>query len=216
MDKAFGGRALLDDREGRATRLAQWATMSRFDPAVVRNRSARLRNEATAALASGYRSIATAERLPGTLALWQAVQLVQIAMMSNWGLRDNSLGRFGSRFRAAAREHGLAHVADELEAVSGLDPDSTARRALAAPAWVALRHDRSFRARRAIGEDIDRLADLRDTLRVCSRYAAPSAAGPEFPEWLAIVVDRDDLLRRLDAVRRIVEMTWEPFSADPD
>ena len=216
MDKAFGGRALLDDPEARAAQLAQWATMSRFDPSVVRNRSARLRNEATAALESGYRAIAAGDWLPGTLALWRAVQLAQIAMMNGWSLRDNSLGRFGSRFRAAAREHGLAHVADELEAVSGLDPESIVRRALVAPGWVALRHNRSFRARRAIGEDIDRLADLRDTLRVCSRYAVPSAAGPDFPEWLAIVVDRDDLQRRLDSVRRIVDVALEPSSAGPD
>ncbi len=210
MDKAFGGRALLNDAEGRAVRLATWATSTRFDPEVVRERPFRLWEEATAALGAGHRAAGDGDPLRGTLALWRAVQLIQIAMMGRWGLRDNSLGRFGSRFAAAAAERGLTDVAAELDALSDLDPESVVRRALVAPAWVSLRHDRSFHGRREIGEEIDALTDLQDTLRVCARYDAPKYTGPDFPEWLTVVTECDHLRRRLDAVGRIVDATWEP------
>jgi len=210
MDKAFGGRPLLDDAEGRAARLATWATTSRFDPEVVRERSFRLWQEATAALEAGHQAADVGDSLRGTLALWRVVQLIQIAMMGRWGLRDNSLGRFGSRFAAAAAERGLTSVAAELDALSGLDAESVLRRGLVAPAWVSLRHDRSFRARREIGEEIDALADLRDTLRVSARYDALKYTGPDFPNWLEVVTERDDLRRRLDTVGWIVVATWEP------
>lgn len=94
--------------------------------------------------------------------------------------------------------------------MSGLDAESVVRRGLVAPAWVSLRHDRSFRARREIGEEIDALADLRDTLRVCARYDALKYTGPDFPKWLEVVTERDDLRRRLDTVGWIVVATWEP------
>ncbi len=203
MDKAYGGRALVEDASRRAERLAAWATANRFAATVAKDRDVRLREEFAAVLMAGRQAALAGDSLQGTLALWRAVQLTQIAIMGRWGHRDNSLGRFGSRFASAADELGHGDLVHQLNVLSDLDPESVSRRAQVAPAWVSLRHDRSFRARLAISEEVDAFSDLRDTLRVCSRYDAIRHIGPAYPDWLGIVTDPDDLGGRLEAVGAI-------------
>lgn len=72
-----------------------------------------------------------------------------------------------------------------------------------APDWVKVWHDRSFRSRRAVGEDANVLTDLRDTLRVCARYDAGRYPVPDIPQWLAIVTNEAGFGRRFAAVARI-------------
>lgn len=207
MDKAFGGRALVEDVNGRAARLTEWATVNRFDPVVVEERDVRLRAEFGVVLTAGRQAAAMGDSLRGTLALWRAVQLTQIAMMGRWGLRDNSLGRFGSRFASAAAERGWDDLTRRLDSLAALDQATVNWRGRVAPAWVMLRHDRSLRARQAVGEEVNTLTDLRDTLRVCSRYYAMRYPGPTFPEWLGIGSDQDDLCQRLDVIGTLVIQT---------
>lgn len=218
MDKAFGGRVLLDDADRRAARLAAWSTSSRFDVRVVEERSRRLWVEVDTAIALGRDASHDRDWVRASLTLWRAIQLTQIALMTGWGHRDDSLGRFGTRFAIAAAEHGQPALPARLDTLMDLDPDSLRRRFRDAPDWVRLRHDRSYRSRVAIGENIDRLSDQRDTLRVCARYDAARHRGPSFPEWLGIVTHRVDLSRRLDVVMVVAELnprTRYPTSHDP-
>jgi len=207
MDKAFGGRVLLEDADRRAGRLAAWATSSRFDGRVIDERTRRLGDELETAIELGRRASRDGDWVRATLALWRAIQLTQIALMNGWGHRDDSLGRFGTRFAIAAAENGQPALPVRLDALMDLDPDSLCRRFRRAPDWVRLRHDRSYRARLAIGENIDRLSDRRDTIRVSARYDAARHDGPTFPEWLGIVTDQHDLNRRLDEIMAVVELS---------
>ncbi len=205
LDKAYGGRALLDSGDPRAASLATWATRHRFDPGVITQRLRQHDAEARRVVVTG-RSAARSGDLPGaTLALWRVVQVVQIGLMERWGRRDNSLGRFGSRFAAEARLRGASRLVDRLDEVSGLDAATLERRWAVAPRWVHLRHDRSIRSRHAVGDMVSIEGDRRDTLRVCARYAAVALAGSVIPAWLSIAADRVDLDRRLDLMEAMLD-----------
>lgn len=200
LDKAFQGRALVDDDQRDGERLAAWATTTRFQPDVVAVRIRQHRAAISEAVAVVDRALEAGDLLAGTIALWRAVHLTQIALMERWGLRDNSLGRFGTRFAHAAAEHGTADLAARLDAIVGLDQSTLDRRWASVPDWVRLRHDRSFRARRSVGEVVSAEADRRDTVRVCAVYAARGwAGGPggAAPTWLGIAPDDGDLAARL-------------------
>jgi hypothetical protein len=205
LDKAFQGRAIVDDDQHRGERLAAWATATRFRPDVVAVRIRQHRAATSEAVAEVERAWEAGDLLAGTIALWRAIQLTQITLMERWGLRDNSLGRFGTRFARAAAEHGVPDVVTRLDAIVGLDQSTLDRRWASVPDWVRLRHDRSFRARRGVGDAVSADADCRDTVRVCSVYAARGRAGGPggaAPAWLGIAADDRELAARLS---RLVE-----------
>ena len=203
LDKAFQGRALVDDRQRHGNRLAVWATAHRFRADVVAGRLRRFETELNQAIGRGRQAADRGDAIAGTLALWRGIQLVQITSLERWGLRDNSLGRFGSRFAAAAEDHARTDLVARLDELADLDPDSVMRRAAAAPEWVLLRHDRSYRSRRTVGEPVASLADLRDTMRVCSTYQLREETDLPVPAWLAVIDDPAELHRRLATLEAI-------------
>lgn len=164
--------------------------------------------------------MASCDLLAGTLSLWRAIQLVQIGMMEQWGQRDKSLGRFGSRFAAEARQRGAGPLVDRLDALAGLDAETMKHRWALAPGWVIPRHDRSIRSRRATGEDVSDEADRRDTLRVSARYAAVALPEAVVPAWLGIAGDEADLTSRLAGLEEILDglvvLQDLPHLSDPD
>lgn len=217
VDKAWGGRALLDDRSGRANALAAWATASRFDPVVVRARLARHVDETRATITAARLAANDGDAIAATLGLWRAVQLTQIATMEGWGERDNSLGRFGTRFARGAAAHGVDPIARDLDRLAGLDPETLAARWAAVPAWVRLRHDRSFRSRQAAGETVAAEEDRRDTLRVCARYALLEAAGEGRPAdaWYGIL-PAVDVPARLERLTSLIDGLRTGAGCSPD
>lgn len=185
IDKGYRGRAVFDP-VGLAAPLARWLTDRRFEPATVRVRLARERRELDAAVGRVAAAIADSDPLAATTALRTAVKWFQTGLLEGWGERDSSQGRLGTRFDRAARAHGRAALVDELDALVDLDAASVARRMGAAPWWVRERHDRSWWARRHVGEAVTREEDARDTLRVCALYGGRRVVGPPFRDWLAI------------------------------
>ena len=202
LDKGFGGRALLDP-DGHVTALAAWFTSRRFTPQVVAFRLAREQAEIDLAMRRCEIGIEARDRLTATMRLREAVKWVQTWHLEQWGQRDNSLGRLGTRFALQASTRGVEALVETLNQVSDLDPCSVWRRLGTAPEWVRERHDRSWRARRHIGEPISKLDDARDTLRVCAMYGGRRLFAPPYPAWLAIP-DLGTLVTRFVQARTIL------------
>jgi hypothetical protein len=202
LDKGFGSQALLDP-DGTTTTFAQWLTARRFAPAIVRFRLDRERREIRAAQSRLEDAVRDRDPLTATWHLREAVKWVQTWHLEQWGHRDNSLGRFGTRFAAVANARGAGQLVDALEALSDLDGASVLRRFETAPDWVGERHDRSWRARRHVGEPVSRLQDAQDTLRVCAHYGMRGVTAPPYPAWLAIP-DEATIAVKVAELRQIV------------
>lgn len=192
LDKGYPGRALYDP-DNLAAPLAGWFSRRRFEPSVVSFRLLRARREVVEAERNVRVSIDGGDSLSATLGLRSAVKWLQTWILEGWGERDASLGRIGTRFERLAETHGCAELVVALNELSALDAASVERRPAAAPDWVWERHIRSWRARRYVGEEVSRLQDARDTLRVCSVYAARQIAAPPYPAWLAIPTETQHL-----------------------
>jgi hypothetical protein len=134
-----------------------------------------------------------------------AVKWVQIWQLEQWGHRDNSQGRLGTRFEVLARIRGFGNLVDILDELSNLDGNWVPRRLATAPDWVLERHDRSWRAREHIGEPVSRLQDARDTLRVCQLYGIRRVTERPYPAWLAIL-DEESIATKVTGLRHIVPL----------
>ncbi|MGH2559916.1 MAG: nucleotidyltransferase domain-containing protein [Thermomicrobiales bacterium] len=185
LDKGFQGRAAYDP-SGLAAALAAWFTEHRFSPPVVQFRLARAHRQIETARRRLRSSVELNGHLEATTTLRFAVQWRQIWQWERWGLRDSLLGRFGTRFELAARAHRRQDLADALNSLSDLDDAAVERRMAQAPSWVWERHDRQWHARQLIQEDVTRLQDARDVLRVCSHYELRRVSGPHLPDWLGV------------------------------
>jgi hypothetical protein len=202
IDKAYQGRAVYD-RSGLAAPLARWLTAQRFSSPVVRLRLDRARREVEQARHRSRVSLEHRAARGVTIAVRTAVMWLQAWQLERWGERDASLARVGTRFEVLARERGRPELAAALNELSCLDDASVERRMAAAPGWVWERHDRSWRARRHVGEPVTRRQDARDVLRVCGHYALRRQPASPYPAWLAIPVDAGRLAaiaERLSAV----------------
>jgi hypothetical protein len=206
VSKGHGGRA-VHDRDGLAAALAAWATANRFTPEVLRLRTARWRRDVEESVPRARALLAEGDRLPAVASLRRGASLVGIWLMESWGAHDGSLGRLGTRLARLAQERGLGDLVEGLDALCDLDADAVARRLALAPDWVLERHDRSYRARRHVGEDATRLDDARDVLRVCTQYGWRRVEGPPYPAWLA-VPEAAELAARLD---RLAELAGRAF-----
>ncbi len=205
IDKGFGGRAVFDPG-GLADPLARWFTRHRFDSSVVAERLDRSVSSAMECLGNVEACLAPGRRDLAFGHLLKAVQWQQVHLMERWGERDNSLGRFGARFALAASSHGEAWLDTTLDALSGLDETTVRRRLDLAPRWVIERKDRSWAARRHIGEPVTELQNDRDVLRVATIYELRTLTSPPFPAWLGIPESDDDLRQRVHVFSDLIRL----------
>jgi hypothetical protein len=203
LDKGYRGRARYDP-DGLAGSLAAWFTAHRFHPEVVAFRLMRERREITSAQRQLHDCLMHGDLLGGAVQIESAVKWLRIWLLEGWGERDNSLGRIGTRFAELARRHGRRDLVDELEALCDLDEASVWRRLAEAPDWVHERHDRSYRARRHVGEEVSRLQDARDTLRVCTVYAMRRPLSQPYPSWLAIPANAELLEEKAERLKTLI------------
>lgn len=124
--------------------------------------------------------------------------------MEGWGERDNSLGRFGTWFEQVARTHEEEDITDVLNEFSYLTRDLVYARLEQAPSWVQERRDRSWKARRHIGEPVTMLQNDRDVLRVCGMYELRLINDPPYPAWLAIPAEKE-LHERVQVMERLLQ-----------
>jgi hypothetical protein len=202
MDKAWGGRA-VHDPGGQAAQLVAWFTQHRFDSEVVQYRLDRTASSAIASLDSVHDHLGQNAIIDAYAALLKTIQWHQVHLMERWGQRDNSRGRFGTRFEQTAAAQHLPHLGDALNTLSGLDTQSVADRMAQAPAWVRERNDRSWKARRAIDEDLTSIQNQRDVLRVCTMYELRVLDPTARPSWLAIP-SPDVLATRARTLRQLI------------
>lgn len=185
LDKGYQGR-LVFDADGGADDLAGWLTAHRFNPPVVQFRLARERREVEDAHRQLCAGLECGDVLTATKALRVAGKWLQFWLLEQWGERDASLARVGTRFEGVARTHGRPEVVDAVNRLNDLDEGSVEWRMKAAPAWVWEWHDRSWRGRRQIGEAVTPLQHARDVLRVCTLFDLRRIVDRPFPSWLAI------------------------------
>jgi len=204
IDKAYGGQPTYDP-DGLATPLAHWLTSHRFTPTIVSLRITRASTELHNALSIWDMSQTPGDPHGAVRAIHDAVKWLRALLLERWGERDASLARVGTRFDRLASAHGLVDVVATTHAVCDLDDASVQRRMAIAPDWLHLRHDRSLRARRLIGEPVSALEDARDVLRVSTQYALRQQTTPPFPAWLAIPERAESLAERFGQLRRLID-----------
>ncbi len=204
LDKGYRSRPVYDP-SNLAGPLARWLTRHRFDPTVVEFRLVRARREVAAADRNVLANLDRQDLSGATSELRSAAKWLTAGVMEGWGARDASLGRVGTRFERLTRAHDCPELADALNELASLDPASVERRMASAPEWVRERHDRSWRARRHVGEELTPLQDARDTLRVCSSYAIRRITAPPFPAWLAIPSQTGPLREKSARLSEIIE-----------
>ncbi|WP_165984318.1 nucleotidyltransferase domain-containing protein [Streptomyces sp. YIM 98790] len=179
MDKAYGGHPAAAG--GRfAAQFADWATRTRFHPAVVaaRRRHWRRAAERTSALAA---SLCAADPARATRLLREAARALRLCWVEQWGERLGSVGREWTRFERIAARHGAREPAAVLAALAGACPEAAARRLPAAPAWLRERIDLAYRARRLVGEDVTAEENARDQLAAFTVHVLcrrPDLEGP--------------------------------------
>lgn len=195
IDKGYGGRTIFGI-DGPSATLARWFTRYRFDPDVVALRLARSSSAVQTCLQEGDVHLTTQRRDRAFALFLKAIQWHQIYLMEGWGERDNSLGRFGTRFERTAGAHGRNELVHVLNRLSGLDEANVRRRLDQAPRWVIERRDRSWAARQHISENVTMLQNDQDVLRVSTIYGSRELTGPPFPFWLGIPETDSDLIDR--------------------
>ncbi|MGH2530845.1 MAG: hypothetical protein ACRDJW_00940 [Thermomicrobiales bacterium] len=211
LDKGYGGRAAYDPT-GLAAKLAGWFTDHRFSTPVVEFRLARERREVDEAQRLVRTSLARQDPLGATTAVRAAAKWIQVRLLESWGERDSSQARVGTRFEALASARGRSDLVDALRALNDLDDASVERRMAAAPWWVWERHDRSWRARRRVGEAVTSTQDARDVLRVCTLYETRRCSAPPFPTWLAIPDEVESLAEQADRLDALARLVFAPSS----
>lgn len=192
LDKGWRGRAAYDPMD-LVDALAHWITEHRFSPPSVRFRLARAGREVEESYRHLQAYIGSQDPQEATKELRSAVKWLQTWQLERWGERDTSQGRVGTRFELLAHDRDQPELVEALRVLSDLENESVQRRMAAAPDWVWERHDRSWRARRYVGEAVTRLQDARDTLRVCSLYEMRRVLARPFPSWLAIRTEAEAL-----------------------
>jgi hypothetical protein len=208
LDKGYRGRALYDP-DGIAGSLAEWFTAHRFQSEVVAFRLTNERQEVASARHRLHDCLIHDDLAGGSVQIQSAVKWLQTWLLEAWGERDNSLGRLGTRFAELARTHGHRDLVVELDALCDLDEASVWKRMTAAPDWVHERHDRSFRARQHVGENVSRLQDARDTLRVCAVYAMRRPLSRPSPTWLSIPATRELLEEKANQLEKLISRRLE-------
>jgi hypothetical protein len=67
-----------------------------------------------------------------------------------------------------------------------------------------------------IGEEATRAQDVRDVLRVCTRYGMGEVTAPPFPAWLAVSGDPDALGAKLVQAQTLVRKCFADGSSSAE
>ena len=211
LDKGYGGKVVFDP-QGLAARLVDTFNTYRFARAIVGERLQRAYQEVEAARRELAVEIERQHVLETTRTLRTAVKWFRTGHLERWGESDSSLGRVGTRFERLARERECDALVHELRLLDGLDDQLVQVRMASAPAWVHERHDRSWRARQLVGEDLTQVDDARDVLRVSAQYEMKSGMPQPYPRWLGIPGDVAQVQHQADHLGEVCAR-WFPLPA---
>lgn len=203
FDKGYGGRPVIDP-SGLGAELVRTFNSYRFARPTVEIRMRRAAQSATSAFQNLSLAISREDPLAATIAIHDAVKWIRARQLEIWGESDSSLGRVGTRFERLARSRGQHDLVLKLRDISDLDDVSVRRRLERASGWVLERHDRSWSARKTIGEELTELDDARDVLRVCAQYELRSLGGEPYPAWLEVPDEAGSLRARVSMLDALV------------
>jgi predicted nucleotidyltransferase len=202
LDKAYRGRAVFDP-EGLASALSAWLTEARFSPEVVRQRLEISRHQALTHVERAAQALSTGDYNTAGVVLRESLHALMRYLMEGWGERDNSWGRFGTRFERTAAAHGESLLAQEIMSLYNLSPPAVAYRMAVAPQGILHRHTLSLQARRLVGEQVETYQDARDVLLSFAtrevRYQRPP-----FEAWVGLDVTPAAVAERLERQRRLI------------
>jgi hypothetical protein len=203
LDKGYGSCGGYDP-EGLAAALAAHLTASRFTPAVVAARHATHLARADGHLARADAALAAGDPTAAAVALREGLHAVFRLFMESWGGRDNSFGRFGTRFERAAPGRERDALATRLFILGDLAPTDVVRRLEAAPAGIRMRHRLSYAARRHVGEEVTAGQDARDVLLAFATRATRYGTAP-FPAWIGLPTDAATVSARVGEARALLD-----------
>lgn len=206
FDKGYGGRPVLDP-DGHVAELVRTFNTYRFEHQIAELRQRRAAQAATSARRELSQAITRGDAPGAAVAVGEAVKWFRTWQLEAWLESDASLGRVGTRFERLARARGRHDLVDELRTMSDLDDGSVRTRMDQAPEWVHERHDRSWSARQAVGEELTELDDARDVLRVCTQYQLRNPGDPPYPAWLAVPGDADSLRDRASMLNGVMSFS---------
>lgn len=198
LDKGYGSQAGYDP-EGLATALAAFLTAARFTPAVVQGRLDFHRTQTEEYRERARAALAEERQEDAAHAFRECLHTLMRYLTEIWGGRDNSFGRFGTRFERLAATQGQADLARDFFALCDLTPDDVTRRLAAAPEGIQLRHHLSFDARRQIEEEVTEAQDARDVLLSFATHAARRTR-PPYPAWVGVETDAARLAEKIAAL----------------
>jgi hypothetical protein len=201
IDKGYLGRAVFGPTS-LTHDLVSWINEHRFDPAITKLRRKWSWQQFQHALEHCSQQVKRGNTFEATVAIRASANALMSWQLEAWNLRDASFGRIGTQFEHLALLRGDHDIVRTIRNLSDLHDPMVRKRMSVAPSWVLERHERSFRARRLVNEELGKSEDMRDTLRVCSVYESRKLLGtpPPYPEWLAIPDELSDVTVKVDEI----------------
>ncbi|MYH18124.1 MAG: hypothetical protein F4132_03360 [Gemmatimonadetes bacterium] len=201
LDKCHGGRAAFVSEDCDTARLAALLTKERFTKPVVRARQRERLNSASKHLKEVGRHLKLNDPVSAAVSVEQLARPLVPFLLENWRESDRSFGRVFTRFLREADRNGADGIASQILHLFALEDDDVDRRFALAPPHVVERHDRSYAARRFIGEVITKHDDQRDVLYAFSWYAIRS--GEVGADWVGLGTEPSAVTERLEAALSI-------------
>ncbi len=210
LDKCYGGRPAFVSKSCDTERLAELLTEKRFtEPVVLARQRERLRC-ASVALQEARLHLELNDPVAAAASVEQLARPLIPFLLEHWREGDRSFGRVFTRFLREAVRRGAGGMASQILGLYALDDSDVGRRFASAPPHVVERHDRSYTARKFIGEAVREIDDQRDVLYAFSWYAI--RRGELDPHWVGLGTDASAVTRRMDTAVSI----WNTALANAD
>lgn len=203
LDKGYRSHAALDSI-GLAGPLAQWLTDTRFTEEVTHARQQINHGQLLQRYHEARHALQTNDVLGAGIALRESLHVLMRYLMEQWGERDTSFARFGTRFEQTAIVQGAGQLAEALFALYQLSPAEVTRRMTLIPEGIRHRHYLSFAARQLVDETVTVAQDARDVLLVFGTIRLRRSS-PPYADWLALEMNVGVLTRRLAAYDALLE-----------
>lgn len=194
-DKCLGGRPTFISEGCDTARLAALLTTERFTEPVVCARQRERLNIASGYLQDARRHLKLNDPVSAAVSVEQLARPLVPFLLENWREGDRSFGRLFTRFLLEADQRGAGGIASQITRLYALENNDVDRRYASAPPYIVERHERSYAARRFIGEPIRKLDDQRDVLYAFSWYAIRN--GEIEPDWVGIGTEPPTVTARL-------------------
>lgn len=197
LEKCNGGRSAFVSEDCDTAQLAALLTKERFTEPVIRARQRERLSTAFRYLHVSRGHLKLNDPVSAAVSVEQFARPLVPFLLEYWRKSDRSFGRVFTRFLGETDRHEADDLTTQLLDLYALSDQDIDRRFASAPPHVVERHDRSYTARRFIGENIRELDDQRDVLYAYSWYAIRS--GEIELDWVGLGTEPSNVTARLEA-----------------